>query len=103
MQTKLTEKLVNFDNLYLDPNNPRYADITQRSFEVPLEKITQSSVQKKAFERILDDRFQVQQLKDSILKIGFLQVDRLVAMQLNGNAVVATGIEVLVEYNYSTK
>lgn len=85
LSTVLREKLVSIENLYLDPNNPRYADITQRSFDIPTEKVTYHSVQKKAFERILDDRFLVQQLKDSILKIGFLPVDRLVVMELEGN------------------
>lgn len=85
LSTVLREKLVSIENLYLDPNNPRYADITQRPFDIPTEKVTYHSVQGKAFERILDDRFLVQQLKDSILKIGFLPVDRLVVMELEGN------------------
>lgn len=63
MSALLSEKEVEIENLYLDPNNPRYADITKSPFVVPIEKVMQPSVQKKAFERILDDRFEVKQLK----------------------------------------
>ena len=85
MSSMLREERVDIENLYLDPNNPRYADIVRRPFEISTQKVMELSVQKKAFERILHDRFEVQQLKDSILKIGFLPVDRLVVMGLEGN------------------
>ena len=71
-----TEALI--ENLYLDPNNPRFADLQDRLQPVPLTRITEEGVQEKTLARILDDRFEVKQLKDSIRTIGFLTVDRLV-------------------------
>jgi len=84
MENQLQEEKVKLEDLYLDPNNPRYSDITKKLFSVPIEKVMHESVQKKAYERILDDRFQVNQLKESILNIGFLPIDRLVVMPIKG-------------------
>jgi len=84
MSNELVEKKAKIENLYLDPNNPRFADITNRPLMIPSHKITEQSVQEAALQRILEDRFEVKQLKDSILGMGFLQVDRLVVTPLPG-------------------
>lgn len=82
MKTQLEEIEVRIDDLFLDPNNPRFADLHDRVGAVPPERITESGVQEKALERILDERFEVNQLKDSIRTIGFLTIDRLVVTPL---------------------
>lgn len=79
MNNKLKEITVNVDQLYLDPNNPRYAEIEQFR-PVPLEKVTDEKTQKRAIERIL--QYDIQPLKDSIRTIGFLSVDRMVVVSL---------------------
>jgi hypothetical protein len=81
------------DALYLDPNNPRFADLHDKVQPVPRDRIIEQGVQEKAQDRILDDRFEVDQLKDSIRTIGFLTVDRLVVAPLpqEGKYVVTEG------------
>src|ERR1019366_3056726 len=81
--TTLRELVVPVDSLYLDPNNPRFADLQDRLQPIASDRITEQGVQQKALARILDDRFEVAQLKDSIRTIGFLTVDRLVVTPLS--------------------
>ena len=82
MSEKLTEAKVAVGDLFLDPNNPRYADIMIMAQPVREDRVHEGNVQKKAKERILSDRFDVTQLKESIQTIGFLPVDRLVVVEL---------------------
>ena len=81
--TTLRELVVPIQSLYLDPNNPRFADIQDRLQPIASDRVTEQGVQEKALARILDDRFEVTQLKDSIRTIGFLTVDRLVVIPLS--------------------
>jgi len=89
----LREVEVAIEDLYLDPNNPRFADLADRVQPVARDRIMEDGVQRKALDRILDDRFEVTQLKDSIRTIGFLPVDRLVVtrLPLSGKYVVIEG------------
>lgn len=89
----LREVEVPIEDLYLDPNNPRFADLADRVQPVARDRIMEDGVQRKALDRILDDRFEVTQLKDSIRTIGFLPVDRLVVthLPLPGKYVVIEG------------
>ena len=82
MASKLREAIVPIDDLFLDPNNPRFADLDTLMRPVPESRVHEETVQKKAMGRMLDDRFEVQQLQDSIRSIGFLTVDRIVAVEL---------------------
>ena len=68
------------DQLFLDPNNPRYAD-KDLLRKIPEEKVHQDTVQERAMTRMLDG-FEVEQLKESIQNLGFLHVDRLVVTEL---------------------
>lgn len=79
---KLKEIELDVSQLFLDPNNPRYADIEDIANPVPDEKVANERVQKRALERILDQRLEVQQLMDSIRTIGFITIDRLVVVAL---------------------
>jgi hypothetical protein len=89
----LREVEVAIEDLYLDPNNPRFADLADRVQPVARDRIMEDDVQRKALDRILDDRFEVTQLKDSFRTIGFLPVDRLVVtrLPLPGKYVVIEG------------
>jgi len=82
MPEQLKEARVDVGDLFLDPNNPRYADIMVMGQPVREDRVHEDSVQRKAKERILSDRFDVTQLKESIQTIGFLPVDRLVVVEL---------------------
>jgi hypothetical protein len=81
--TTLREAVIPVQSLYLDPNNPRFADLQDRLQPITSDRITEQGVQEKALARILDDRFEVTQLKDSVRTIGFLTVDRLVVTPLS--------------------
>jgi hypothetical protein len=59
----LRETGVSIHNLYLDPNNPRFADLQDKVHPVPRERVTEPGVQEKAMVRILDERFEVDQLR----------------------------------------
>lgn len=67
--------------LCLDPNNPRFADLDV-SRRVPEDRVHEATVQDTALGRMLDERFDVEQLKQSIFHAGFLEVDRLVVVPL---------------------
>jgi hypothetical protein len=68
-------------DLFLDPNNPRYSELNVDA-EVPDARTTEVGVQAAAMARMLDDRFAVVELKESIRSIGFLQLDRLAVVPL---------------------
>jgi hypothetical protein len=90
---KLLERVILTDHLFLDPNNPRFLDLSDEIGQIPSERICEPKVQEKALQRMLDVRYDVKQLKDSIRSIGFLKVDRLVVLPLpqDGDFVVVEG------------
>lgn len=77
---------VRIDNLFLDPNNPRFLDFEDEIGTVPDDRIPESGVQRRAFERI--SRFDIRQLKDSIAEVGFLPMDRMVARAIGADSYV---------------
>jgi hypothetical protein len=93
MPTQLRDIEVGLDDLYLDPNNPRFSDLQDRVQAVPSERVAEDGVQANALRRILDDRFAVEDLRNSISSIGFQKVDRLVVtpLPLEGKYVVREG------------
>lgn len=80
MNNQLEEATLPLNALYLDPNNPRFADISVGS--VPEHKVHLEAVQNKAMQNMRDQTFDVRELQDSIVSIGFLHVDRLVVVEL---------------------
>lgn len=81
---------INIDNLFLDPNNPRFLDFEEEIGTVPDGRIPEPGVQRRAFEKI--SRFDIRQLKDSIAEVGFLPMDRMVVRAIgNGNHVIVEG------------
>ena len=72
---QLTEKTLQFDQIYLDPNNPRFwTEKTTR--DVPDTKIPEDKIQERALNAI--SSLGVRELRDSILRNGFLPLDRIV-------------------------
>lgn len=69
------------EKLCLDPNNPRFIDENMMR-RIPEGNVHEPAVQSRALERILHDRYEVAQLRESIENVGFLPVDRLVVVQL---------------------
>lgn len=92
----LEERTIPFDAIYLDPNNPRFwHDRARRN--VPDPKVTDARIQQRTQDAI--DRFGVQELYTSILRNGFLPMDRIVVRPIQGHS----GSYVVVEGNRRTR
>src|SRR2546426_7407978 len=71
--------------LLLDPNNPRYQGDFEDFVFVPYDQIAQTRHQDRAMERLLEDRFGVKQLAESIAQVGYLPIDNLVVSPYQGD------------------
>ena len=69
----LQEESLPIGALYLDPNNPRFPD---KKGWIKASRITEVDVQARAFERI--SSYGIRELANSILRNGFLPLDRIV-------------------------
>ncbi len=88
----LTPVSVSIDHILLDPNNPRFADISDESLNIPQSKFSDEKVQKSAYDKMMHPRFDVQSLAASIETVGFFKVDNLVARKIDDdNYVVVEG------------
>jgi len=74
---------VKLDDLLLDPNNPRFAELGQQ-VAVQENRFADPKIQKSAFENMRSPRFDIAELRDTIKTLGFLQMDRLVVRQWRG-------------------
>ncbi len=81
----LTEFLVptrlNWEDVLVDPNNPRFAGETSRETTDPEDDIDKASVQQRTYSLLLE-KFDVSDLRKSIMKVGFLPIDRIVVRPL---------------------
>ena len=82
---KLVTEKIDIENLLLDPNNPRFADISDESLNIPEAKFSDDKVQKNAYDKMMHPRFDVQSLADSIETVGFFKVDNIVARRVEGD------------------
>lgn len=82
------DKIVPYKSLYLDPNNPRFLSMDDVEKKVPKERIKEDEVQDAAFQKMLRPEFQVRALRDSIIEIGYLPMDRIVVSKLDDNSFV---------------
>jgi hypothetical protein len=74
------------DNLLLDPNNPRFAELGQEiDDEIPEQRFADEKVQKNAMDSMKASRFDVAELRETIKAVGFLPMDRIVVRQWRGN------------------
>ena len=78
----LTEDTLHFDQIFLDPNNPRFWT-EKGTRQVPDSKIPDDQVQSRTGNKISD--FGIRELRDSILRNGFLPLDRIVVRRLQGH------------------
>ena len=87
---------VDIDDVLLDPNNPRFAELGQPDEQVPENRFAEPKVQQSAFDRMRDGRFDVVELRETIKNLGFLPMDRIVVRRLKG---ANAGKFVLIEGN----
>src|SRR5207249_10421336 len=74
----LEPKRIALDDLFLDPNNPRFT--TEGERRVTEDKVKDAAIQEQAFDKISKEG--VEDLRNSILRNGFLQTDRIVVRPL---------------------
>src|SRR3972149_9708496 len=75
---------VMLDEILLDPNNPRFAELGEELDVVPEGRFAETKIQRESFERMKNPRFDVAELRDTIKTIGFLQMDRIVIREWHG-------------------
>lgn len=86
----LGPQTISIDNLFLDPNNPRFFDFEDEIGAVPDQRIPETEVQLYAMARM--NRFGLRELRDSISEVGFLPMDKLVVRSVGeDNYVVVEG------------
>ena len=101
---RLIPTKLRIEQIYLDPNNLRLFGVT-REEEVPFDRITEKGIQ----EAVLDEMIReadLKPLRDSILQVGYLPIDRIVVKRINedkfivieGNRRVATIKWILRDY-----
>ena len=78
---ELTEREVNIDHLYLDPNNPRFWNPQPRR-AIPDTRISEDKIQSRVENQI--SRHGIEELQNSILRNGFLGIDRMVVRPIRG-------------------
>jgi hypothetical protein len=69
---------VKLEDLLLDANNPRFAELGQQMDAVPEARFAEKRVQEQTYDRMKLPRFDVAELRDTIKNLGFLPMDRLV-------------------------
>jgi ParB-like chromosome segregation protein Spo0J len=85
MAVTLEDRVAKLQQLFLDPNNPRFSDLGVRP-RVSEDKVHEEQHQAQTLGTLLnDDRFEVGELKESIRQIGFLKMDRMVVIELVQN------------------
>lgn len=95
MPTKLTEIDIQLEQMLLDPNNPRFAQRTQSSEFVPDEDAATGEKQEtvlRQFSAIANDQAaeegdepdttSIQDLRDSMLRIGYVAIDKIVVRRI---------------------
>jgi len=81
---QLGAKTLPIDDIYLDPNNPRFwSEQSHETPEVVDGKVVDESQQTRTSQRISEHG--LQELKNSILRNGFLPLDRIVVRELEGH------------------
>lgn len=78
----LEELTVDFDNVFLDPNNPRFWQDSSSKL-IPDVKIIDEKIQLKTYE--LMQSFGIDDLYVNILRNGFLPLDRIVVRAISGH------------------
>lgn len=81
----LTKLQISLDNILLDPNNPRFAELGDSIDPIPETRFLEPKIQKDAFDKMKSDKFEVSELRDTIKTIGFLPMDKIVVREWKHN------------------
>jgi hypothetical protein len=78
---------VEMNKIFLDPNNPRLIELGVKSGVVPEKRITEKEIQENLLNELSSSTvLDVKSLKDSILQVGFLPMDKVVVRKIVGEA-----------------
>jgi predicted transcriptional regulator len=80
---KLEKVKVEIDNILLDPNNPRFADISDDALNIDKSRYSEPAIQEAAYEKMINPKFDTVTLAKSIETVGFIPVDNIVVAKLN--------------------
>lgn len=80
---KLEKVTVEIDNLLLDPNNPRFADISDDALNIDKSRFGEAAIQAAAYEKMTNPKFETITLSNSIATVGFVPVDNIVVARIN--------------------
>lgn len=78
LSSLLSPALIDLDDLLLDPNNPRFSELGEELNSVAESRFADPKVQASTFDKMRDQRFNVNELRDTIKTLGFLPMDRIV-------------------------
>jgi hypothetical protein len=78
LSSLLSPITVDLNDLLLDPNNPRFSELGEELNSVPESRFADPKVQAHTFDKMRDQRFDVNELRDTIKTLGFLPMDRIV-------------------------
>lgn len=80
---KLNKITIEIDNLLLDPNNPRFADVSDDVLNIDKSRYAELTIQNIAYEKMTNPKFDTLTLANSIATVGFIPVDNIVAAKIN--------------------
>jgi len=79
----LEKKIIKIENLLLDPNNPRFADISEDALNIDQSRYAEPAIQALAYEKMNNSKFDIITLANSIATVGFIPVDNIVVANLD--------------------
>jgi len=80
---KLQKITVAIENLLLDPNNPRFADVSDDALNIDKIRFIEEAIQETAYAKMTNPKFDIITLANSIATVGFVPVDNIVVAKLN--------------------
>lgn len=82
---------LSIDEILLDPNNPRFADISDDEFSINKDRYEDETIQQETLSKMLHPKFDVDSLIKSIETVGFLPIDSVVVRKNKEKYVVIEG------------
>lgn len=83
LNTCLAPITLKLDQLLLDANNPRFAELGEVVRPIPEHRFADETVKQATFQRMKAPTFDVAELRDTIKTLGFLPMDRIVVRRWN--------------------
>lgn len=79
---KLEKVTASIEVILLDPNNPRFADVSDDALNIDKSRFSEEAIQSAAYEKMTNPKFDIITLANSISTVGFIPVDSIVVARL---------------------